>query len=68
MPWEAPVALTDASDDRLSVENPSTLRDREGKLSVFWKSTQDSRHFLVYNHVPTTEGEKGERCFLREQG
>jgi alpha-L-rhamnosidase len=25
---------------------------------------RDGRHFLVYNHVPTAEGEKGERCFL----
>jgi alpha-L-rhamnosidase len=37
--WEAPVALTDAPNDGLSVENPSIFQDREGKIFVFWKST-----------------------------
>jgi alpha-L-rhamnosidase len=42
MAWEAPIALTDAPDDGLSVENPSIFRDREGKIFVFWKSTHGS--------------------------
>jgi alpha-L-rhamnosidase len=37
--WEAPIALTDAPNDGLSVENPTIFQDREGKIFVFWKST-----------------------------
>jgi predicted neuraminidase len=40
----------------------STLPANWSGLDVI--STRDGRHFIAYNHDPTPEGEKGERCFL----
>jgi predicted neuraminidase len=40
--WEAPIALTDAPNDDLSVENPNIFQDREGKIFIFWSSTGGS--------------------------
>jgi predicted neuraminidase len=37
--WELPIALTNAPNDGLSVENPNIFQDREGKIFVFWSST-----------------------------
>jgi predicted neuraminidase len=54
--WEAPIALTDAPDDGLSVENPSIFQDREGKIFVFWKSTHGSPNRIGTFKVSTDGG------------
>jgi alpha-L-rhamnosidase len=54
--WEAPIALTDAPNDGLSVENPNIFQDREGKIFVFWSSTHGNPNRLGMMKTSTDGG------------
>jgi alpha-L-rhamnosidase len=55
-PWELPIALTNAPNDGLSVENPNIFEDREGKIFVFWSSTHGSPGRLCMMRTSTDDG------------
>jgi predicted neuraminidase len=54
--WQTPIALTDAPNDGLSVENPNIFQDREGKIFVFWSSTHGSPNRVGMMRTSTDGG------------